>query len=191
MITMKNIIIEGNSLLRQKSNPVDLPLSKEDETTINEMIEYIFNSIDEEKAKKYNLRSAVGIAAPQIGILKKMIVIYSYDEYGNEHFYPMINPKLVSYSDELTFLECGEGCLSVVRDVEGYIHRSKRVTVNTYLYLDKKLQKVTLKLKGYLAIIFQHEYDHLNGILFVDHIDKKNPFYIPKNSTPVVFKKND
>ena len=190
MLTMKDIIVEGNELLRKKCEPVELPLSKEDEDTINEMIDYIFNSIDEEISKKYNLRPAVGIAAPQIGINKKMLVIYSYDEYGNEHFYPMINPKLISYSDELTYLDGGEGCLSVEREAKGYIHRSKRVTVDTYLYYEGKLKKVTLRLKGYLAIIFQHEYDHLNGVLFVDHINKENPFYVPENSTPVDFNQN-
>ena len=152
------------------------------------LTDYIFNSIDEEISKKYDLRPAVGIAAPQIGINKKMLVIYSYDEKGNEHFYPMVNPKLVSYSDELTYLEGGEGCLSVTREAKGYIHRSKRVTVETYLYYEGKLKKVTLRLKGYLAIIFQHEFDHLNGVLFVDHINKENPFYVPSNSSPVVFK---
>ena len=162
-------------------------MSDEDKNTMEEMIEYIFNSIDEEISKKYDLRPAVGIAAPQIGINKKMLVIYSFDEKGNEHFYPMVNPKLVSYSDELTYLEGGEGCLSVTRETKGYIHRSKRVTVDTYLYFKGKLKKVTLRLKGYLAIIFQHEFDHLKGILFVDRINKENPFFVPENSTPIKF----
>lgn len=188
MITMKDIIIEGNPLLREKCELVKIPMSEEDKKTMEEMTDYIFNSIDEEISKKYDLRPAVGIAAPQIGINKKMLVIYSYDEKGNEHFYPMVNPKLVSYSDELTYLEGGEGCLSVTRETKGYIHRSKRVTVDTYLYYEGKLKKVTLRLKGYLAIIFQHEFDHLNGVLFVDHINKENPFYVPSNSSPVVFK---
>ncbi len=191
MITMKNIIVEGNELLRKKCELVKIPMSNEDKKTMEEMIDYIFNSIDDEIAKEYNLRPAVGIAAPQIGVLKKMLVIYSFDESGKEHFYPMVNPRLVSYSDELTYLDSGEGCLSVERDAKGYIHRSKRVTVETYLYNEGKLQKVTLRLRGYIAIIFQHEYDHLNGILFVDHINKENPFYIPDNSTPVKFKQNE
>ena len=45
-----------------------------------------------------------------------------------------------------------------------------------------------MKLKGYLAVVFQHEYDHLNGILFVDKINKTDPYFVPDNSTPVVFK---
>lgn len=188
MITMKNIIREGNELLKKRSDPVEIPLTLENEKIIQDMIEYIFNSIDEEISKKYGLRPAVGLAAPQLGINKKMLVIYAHDEDGKEHFYPMINPKLVSYSDEQTYLACGEGCLSVDRETKGYVHRSKRVTVDTYLYLDNKLIHKTLRLKNYIALVFQHEYDHLNGILFVDRIDKKNPFYVPENSTPVSFK---
>ena len=191
MLLMKDIIIEGNELLRKKCELVELPMSDEDKHTMDEMIDYIFNSIDDEIAKKYDLHPAVGIAAPQIGINKKMLVIYSYDEQGNEHFYPMVNPKLISYSDELTYLDSGEGCLSVRRQAKGYIHRSKRVTVDTYLYYQGKLKKATIRLKGYLAIIFQHEYEHLNGVLFVDHINQENPFYIPKNSSPVVFKQSE
>ena len=49
------------------------------------------------------------------------------------------------------------------------------------------LEPTTLSLKGFIAIIFQHEYDHLFGVLFFDHIDKINPFYIPDNSTPLKF----
>jgi peptide deformylase len=124
MILMKDIIKEGNPLLKQKSVDVNLPISDEDANTLNTMIEYIFNSIDPEVSEKYGLRPAVGIAAPQIGILKKMIVINAIDETGVEHFYAIVNPKLMSYSDELTHLQGGEGCLSVEREAKGLIHRS-------------------------------------------------------------------
>ena len=188
MILMKDIIKEGNPLLKQKSVDVNLPISDEDANTLNTMIEYIFNSIDPEVSEKYGLRPAVGIAAPQIGILKKMIVINAIDEDGVEHFYAIVNPKLMSYSDELTHLQGGEGCLSVEREAKGLIHRHKRVTVKGYFLEDGKLVNKTIKLKGYLAIVFQHEYDHLLGTLFVDRINPVNPFERPSNSTPVFFK---
>jgi peptide deformylase len=188
MILMKDIIKEGNPLLKQKSVDVNLPISDEDANTLNTMIEYIFNSIDPVVSEKYGLRPAVGIAAPQIGILKKMIVINAIDEDGVEHFYAIVNPKLMSYSDELTHLQGGEGCLSVEREAKGLIHRHKRVTVKGYFLEDGKLVNKTIKLKGYLAIVFQHEYDHLFGTLFVDRINPVNPFEVPSNSTPVVFK---
>lgn len=187
MYTMKDIIREGNPVLREQSHDVPLPLSEENKLIMNQMIEYIFNSIDDELSKKYNLRAAVGIAAPQVGVNLKMLVVYCFDEHGNEHFYPMVNPKIISYSEELTYLDGGEACLSVDRVAKGYIHRPKRVTVSTLIYDKGTLHEVKLRLKGYPAVVFQHEYDHLNGILFVDHINKDNPFYIPKNSTKIKF----
>lgn len=193
MILMKDIIREGNPLLREKSVEVNLPLSKEDEDILLSMIEYIDNSIDEEIAEKYELRAAVGIAAPQIGILKKMFVIYLTDEQGLEHFYPLVNPKIVSYSDEQIYLPGGEGCLSVDREVTGLIHRARRITAKAHLYdpETRKLKEVILKLKNYPALVFQHEYDHLFGTLFPDRINKNNPFAVPENSVPVVFPKEE
>lgn len=188
---MKDIIREGNPLLREKSVDVNLPLSKEDEDILISMIEYIDNSIDEEIAEKYDLRAAVGIAAPQIGILKKMFVIFLTDEQGREHFYPLVNPKIVSYSDEQIYLPGGEGCLSVDREVTGLIHRSRRITANAHLYdpETKSLKPVVLRLKNYPALVFQHEYDHLFGVLFPDRVNKANPLFVPENSNPVVFPK--
>ncbi|MDD7314895.1 MAG: peptide deformylase [Bacilli bacterium] len=191
MLTMKDIIKEGNPILKVKSVDVVLPLSEEDENTLKSMIEYIFNSINPEIAEKYKLRPAVGIAAPQVGKNIKMLVMYCTDEYGNEHYYPMVNPRIISYSEELTYLDCGEGCLSVNRETHGYVHRPRRVSLETYLYDNGELKKVSLRLKGYPAVVFQHEYDHLNGILFVDRINKKEPFKVPENSRPIVFKNEE
>ena len=101
-----------------------------------------------------------------------------------------INPKIVSYSDELTYLPGGEGCLSVDREVKGLIHRPKKIKVQGYVYDFEKNEAVlkTVVLKGYLAVVFGHEFDHLNGILFVDRVNKENPFFVPENSKPIKFK---
>ena len=192
MITMKDVIREGNPLLKQKSADVKIPLSKEDEELIISMMEYVYNSCDPEMNEKYDLRPAVGPAAPLLGILKKMIAIVAPDENGVEHEFALINPKLLSYSDELTYLEGGEGCLSVDRACDAYIHRPARVMFEAYFYdLETgKLEKKRMKLKGYLSVVFQHEYDHLNGLLFVDRANKTNPKHIPDNSKPIQFKEN-
>ncbi len=190
MLLMKDIVREGAAVLKQQASDVVLPLSKEDENTLILMREYLYNSCDEVIAKKYKLRAGVGLAAPQIGISKKMLAIVSPDEAGNMHELILVNPKIISYSDELTYLTGGEGCLSVDRNVDGYVHRPKKVTVQSYVYEDGKLNLKTFKLKGYLAVVFGHEYDHLKGILFVDKINKEDPFYIPSNSHPVVFKED-
>ncbi len=193
MITMKDVIREGNPLLKEKSKDVQIPLSKEDEQLMIDMMEYVYNSCDPELNQKYDLRPAVGLAAPQLGILKKMIAIVAPDENGNEHEFALINPKLLSYSDELTYLEGGEGCLSVDRPCDAYIHRPARIMFEAYFYdLETgKLEKKRMKLKGYLAVVFQHEYDHLNGVLFVDRANKLDPKNIPANSKPIVFKEDE
>ncbi len=189
MILMNDIVREGAEVLKTKAQEVKLPLSVEDEQTLIKMNEYILNSIDPEISEKYGLLGACGLAANQINILKRMLVMRDYDENNQLHHYMMINPKIISYSDELTYLPGGEGCLSVDREVVGLVHRPRKVTVKTYLYENGEVKEVTLRLKDYIAIVFQHEYDHLNGILFVDRINKDFPLNVPENSTPVRFKR--
>ena len=92
---------------------------------------------------------------------------------GEFETYVLINPKIISNSVEKIYVEMGEGCLSVNRPVEGIVPRYARVTMEAY---DMEGRKVHIRAREELAICFQHELDHLNGILFVDHIDKKDPF---------------
>lgn len=87
----------------------------------------------------------------------------------------MYNPKVVSHSVQDAALADGEGCLSVDRVVEGYVVRHARVTVE---YFDKEGQKHKIRLKGYNAIVVQHEIDHINGIMFYDRINQASPFAI-------------
>lgn len=188
MILMDNILREEVKSLREKSIEVETPVKEEDIKILKEMLQYIYNSVDEEIGPKFNLRPSVGLAAPQIGINKKMIAISCFDEVGRQHDFALINPKILSYSDELTYLKTGEGCLSVDREVEGLVHRRKKIKFKALSLENDKLVERVFVLKGYLAIVFQHEYDHLQGILFVDRINKENPFFVPENSTPVKFK---
>ena len=193
MLLSKDICLVGNEILREKCSDVEIPMSEKDIKTLKEMREYLYNGYDEDFVKKYDIRPGVGLAAPQIGKALKMLCILAIDENGDLHDYAIVNPKIISHSVELTYLETGEGCLSVPDDYKGYIHRYKRVKVKTYLYDFEKneLTSQVLSLKGYLSIVFQHEFDHLNGVLFFDHINKADPFFVPENSTPVVFKKED
>lgn len=191
MYTYNSIVKDGNEVLRTKCVDVEVPLTYEDFEVLSKMNDYLADSYDDELCKKYGLRPGVGIAAPQVGVAKKMLVIMAYDEKGDFHHYVLVNPKIISTSVELTYLETGEGCLSVTKDYKGLIHRHKRVKVKTLMFdFDSgSLVEKTLNLKGYIAVVFQHEYDHLVGKLFYDHINKDNPFYIPENSTPIVFSK--
>jgi len=143
------------------------------------MLTFLKNSQDEEIAEKYNLRSGVGLAAPQLGINKRLIAIHFEDKNGELYSYQLINPKIISHSVEKACLAGGEGCLSVDRLVEGYVVRYARVTVRAY---DIEGKEVKLRLKDYPAIVIQHEIDHLNGIMFYDHINEENPYLLPENT---------
>lgn len=189
MLTYDNIIKENHLDIRKISEKVKLPLSSEDESTILNMHEYLINGYDEQVANKYNIRPGVGLAAPQIDVLKQMFVIVAYDEHDELHEYGVINPRIISHSEELTYLPQGEGCLSVDREVKGLIHRPKKITVefDNYDFDTNKVNHIKMRLKGYIAVVFQHEYDHLSGKLFYDHINKDNPFYVPVNSKPIHF----
>lgn len=172
MLKMKDIIDEKDKRMRQVSKEVEFPLSKEDLKNIDEMEEYLVNSQIEEKAEKYDLRPGMGMAAIQIGVPKRYIVIVQEVEEGFDS-YIVINPKIVSNSTEMIYVETGEGCLSVNRECEGIIPRYARVTVEGY---DIDGNKIKIRAREELAIAFQHEIDHLNGILFIDKIDPKNPY---------------
>lgn len=183
MILKKDILLDNNPILRKKSSDVTLPLSKEDEKLLNDMLEYLENSQDEEKAQKLDIQPGVGLAAPQLGILKKMFAVLTPDENGNLHKYALVNPTLISNSVAKSYLAGGEGCLSVKDEHKGYVKRFYKIKMKAYDYVTK--QEVLLSLKGYVAIVVQHEYDHLFGVLFYDHINKANPFAINKDDIEI------
>ena len=193
MILSKNIIKDDNLDLRKLSAPVNLPLSTEDKNTLLAMYEYLVNGYDEGFVKKYKIRPGVGLAAPQLDILKQMFAILAFDEKGDDHTYLVINPKIISTSEQLTYLKTGEGCLSVDGEHRGLVHRPARISVKCHLLNPDTLEvsETILRLKGYIAVVFQHEYDHLYGKLFYDHINKDNPFFVPSNSSPIIFKGED
>ena len=85
----------------------------------------------------------------------------------------VINPEIISQSEELIYVGEGEGCLSINRPVDGIVPRHARVTVK-YFDIDGNEQQI--RVREDIAIAFQHEIDHLNGILFIDYIDPKNPY---------------
>lgn len=178
MILMKDIIDDHNPLIREISKPVEMPLSAEDEKLLLDMHEFLVNSQDEEMSEKYQLRPAVGIAAVQVGVLKRMCAIHvlTYDKNGDvKHVddYALVNPKIVSYTEKPSYLKGGEGCLSVNDDVQGNVPRHAKVTVKGYDVLTH--QDVTIVARGFLSICLQHELDHFDGHLFYDRIDQNNP----------------
>jgi peptide deformylase len=178
---MKNIIREGNPILRQRANKVEFPLSPEDKKLAQDMMEFLENSQNEEIAEKYGLRAGVGLAAPQLAVSKRMtaVLVPGVEKEQDPLFkHVLINPTILSESVQMVALGEGEGCLSVDREVPGYVPRHNRIKLRWY---DLDGNEHQARLNGYEAIVVQHEIDHLNGILFYDHINKNNPFVIPKD----------
>lgn len=186
LIDMNDIIREGNPTLREVAEPVALPLSDEDIALGEKMLEFLRNSQDPVISKEMDLRGGVGLAAPQLDISKRILAVLvpnepTFDDEGNE-IAPavpyslntvMYNARIISHSVEEAALASGEGCLSVDREVPGFVPRHARVTIE---YYDKNSEKQKIRLKGYDAIVPQHEIDHTDGILFYDHIDAANPW---------------
>lgn len=169
---MDDIVREGHPTLREKAADVVLPASKEDKETLAKMIEFVINSQDPDISSKYGLRPGIGLAAPQIGVSKRMIAVHVEDN-DELYSYALFNPKIVSHSTQKSYLAGGEGCLSVDREVPGFVPRYAKITVKA---VDLEGKEIKIRLKGLPAIVFQHEIDHLNGIMFYDHINQDDPF---------------
>jgi peptide deformylase len=182
MITMNDIIREGHPSLRKIAEEVSMPPSEEDKGILKSLLEYVQNSQDPETAQKHGLRSGVGLAAPQINVLKRMLAVHVTNNKGELYSYALFNPKIVSHSVEKAYLTTGEGCLSVDRQVPGYVPRYARVTVTG---MDLDGTPVKIRLKGMPAIVFQHEIDHLNGVMFYDHIDQETPLNPIPDAKPI------
>lgn len=174
MFKKLNILDEKDPILRKISKEATFPIPNEEKELIEQAIDHLTYSQIEEYEKKYDLRPGMGVAFPQLGISKRIIVIVHEVEENTFDNYVVVNPVIVSNSEEMIAAEAGEGCLSVNREVEGHVPRYARVTIEGY---DLDGNKIRIRAREDLSIAFQHEIDHLNGILFFDRIDKDKPFY--------------
>ena len=179
MLKTKDILDEKDKRLRLISKEVKFPLTKKDKDLIDTMIKYLHDSQIDELAEKYDLRPGMGMSAIQLGVPKRYFVVVNEiteedDEEQKFDTYILINPKIISNSMEQIYVDEGEGCLSVNRPVEGIVPRYARVTMEAY---DIEGRKIHIRGREELAICFQHELDHLNGILFYDRINKDKPYF--------------
>lgn len=180
MYLAKDIIKEGNQILKNVSTKVNFPLSSDDLACIKGLYEYMIISGVDELVEKYKIRPGVGIAAPQVGVNKRMFAINCtdfLDEKQTKYMYAFINPVIIAKSKEMVYLPGGEGCLSVDRETEGLLtprHLQIKIKSAIFEYNTGKIKNVTMTLFGYPAIVFQHEYDHLDGILYTDKLYKED-----------------
>lgn len=183
---MKNllkIVKDDKPSLRLKSRQV-MTIDDKVIDLVNQMHDYLVLSQDEEISKKHNIREGVGLAAPQIGQNIRALVVY-YQEDGEDGVakiidHRLINPKIILESVKECYLSGGEGCLSVDGNHQGYVYRKNKIQVKAYNALTKKEEIITAR--GYEAVVLQHEIDHLDGILFYDRINKKDPFEVKEDA---------
>ena len=147
-MAIRNLRYEGDEILSKVSREVEEVNDK-----IRELMDDMMDTMH-----KFN---GVGLAAPQVGVLKRVIVIDLYEE-GTQ--YKLVNPKIIKQKGDQ---ECHEGCLSFPNKF-GKVHRPKEVTVEA---LKKKKKKVKIKAKDLLAQALCHEIDHLDGKLFIDIVE--------------------
>ena len=171
---------EGNQILKNISTKVNLPLTSEDLACLKSMYEYVIVSAVDELVEKFNIRPGVGIAAPQVGVNKRMFAVNFtdfLDEKQKRYSYAFINPVITYKSKEMVYLPGGEGCLSVDRDTLGLVTpRHNKITLKSAIFdfNTNKIKNITLNLEGYPAIVIQHEYDHLDGTLYTDKMYKED-----------------
>lgn len=167
------ILDESDKRLHQVSEEVTFPLDEKTKQTIYDALDYLEMSQNEELAEKYDLRAGMGLSFCQIGIMKRIFVVS--EDFGDGTFgrYIVINPKVISHSEELIYVGEGEGCLSVNRPTTGIVPRYARMKLRAF---DENGDEYEIRVREEIAIAFQHELDHLDGIIFTDKIDNKNPF---------------
>ena len=161
------IITLPNPHLRQKSTRVHV-ITDDVKQLVTDMTDA---SIDWEESRPHEISAA--LAAVQIDRLERVVIIRSdFDDKTNQEFIPLINPEIVK--GEGPMIEDYEGCLSV-NGFYGKVPRYGKIRVKA---LDITGNEVRIKAEGFLARVLQHEIDHTNGIVFIDHIhDKKDAFY--------------
>lgn len=184
MILMEDIIRDGHPTLRKIAEEIPLPISDDIRQLGEDMMTYLENSQNPEEAKRLGLRPGVGLAAPQVNVSKRIVALLVPND-EEENAQPLfkdvlVNPKVLSHSEKKLSLPMGEGCLSVDEDVEGFVPRAKRITLQ-YYDLDNTFHEI--RLKGYPAIVVQHEIDHINGVLYYDHINHDEPYELDDDTT--------
>lgn len=163
----EDIITLPNEVLRQKSTRVHVVTGE----TKQLAADMISAALDWEDSRPHEISAA--LAAVQINRQERAVIVRTdFDDKENRDFTVLYNPEIVKY--EGSVVEDYEGCLSV-KDIYGKVPRSDKVRVKAS---DENGNEIRFKATGFLARVLQHEIDHTNGIVFIDHIkDSSEAFY--------------
>ena len=147
----RNIRELGDDVLRKDTKPVK-DISRRTRILIEDMFDTMYEA------------NGVGLAAPQVGVLKKIFVVDVGDEEGNKVPFVFVNPEIIEREGvQVDF----EGCLSVPGK-SGKVARAEKVKVKAF---NEDMEEFELEAEGFLARAIQHEYDHLNGVVYVDKVE--------------------
>ena len=160
-MALRQILTEPNEILRKKSLPVD-SVDKDLQILMDDMLETMYAA------------PGIGLAAIQVGIPKRVIVLDIEQKEGNKKPLFFVNPEIIQKSKNLSTYE--EGCLSV----PGQFAEIDRPDKCHIKYLDYYGEKKEINAEGMLATCIQHEMDHLEGILFIDYLSKLKKTMIVK-----------
>ncbi len=152
-MTIRKILTEPDPILRKKCEPLE-EVNDELRSLMNDMLETMYKA------------PGIGLAAIQIGILKRVVVIDVSKKEGDKSPLFLVNPEIIVKSKETSTYE--EGCLSL----PGQFAEIERPAECEIEYVDFHGKKKQLKAKGLLSTCIQHEIDHLNGVLFIDYLSK-------------------
>jgi peptide deformylase len=147
---VREILIWPDPLLKQKARPV-ARVDDSIRTLVQDMFETMYSA------------AGVGLAAPQVGVLQRVIVLDTRVRQPEAQPVAMINPEIIALEGKTTYRE---GCLSIPGETDDV----ERAAVATVKYLDVEGREQTLRCEGLLSIAVQHEVDHLEGIVFVEHL---------------------
>ena len=149
---MRTILLIPHPILRKKAKDIE-EIKEEDILIAKEMMKIM------DKAP------GVGLAANQIGLLKKIVTINIHNQKDNiKNNYILFNPRIIAYSKKTNIME--EGCLSIPEQF-AEIERSQEITIE---YINEKKKKIKKRVKGIESRVLQHEIDHLSGKLFIDYL---------------------
>jgi len=151
------IIKLPNPILREKSEKVNIPLSKEN----RELMTSLYNYVKENEGK------VIGISAVQIGELKRLCAI-RYKRDDKSISYQLVNPIIIWHSTDKYALSTGEGCLSVDEHHDNLIMRWNKIRVSAFDCIKNK--NIIINASEFDAVVLQHEIDHMNGKLYIDYI---------------------
>ena len=152
-MSQRKIVIEPDPILRKESEPIE-KVDNDLRKLLDDMLETMYAA------------PGIGLAAVQVGILKRLIVIDISKDKEKKNPLFLINPEIVSKSKNTSIYE--EGCLSL----PGHFAEIERPAECQINFLDYNGKKKEISAKGLLSTCIQHELDHLNGILFIDYLSK-------------------